>query len=488
MATATCSTAGKRSDVWKFYTQEATNSVVCKLCERKFAYHGGTSNLRDHLERLHSQVYKSSSKQTDSKQTTIIGLQRCTERRAKAVSDMILNMIIKDIRPIAIVEGEGFQEMMRLVESGYKVPSRKYFTKLLHLKYSKVVAVVHNQGSNIRLCGGILENDVGWDSISCAAHKLQLCVNGALNSQQSIARAVGARKLVGHFRHSALATGALKKRQVQMNLPEKKLKQEISTRWNSTFYMIQRLLESRWPVVAFLSDESVTKRSDRFLDLRSEQWDLLQELANVLEPIEIATVFLSYESNVSISCIYPIGFGLLDNLQVSEDVSPSCSLFKNEVASSIRSRWCLDSIDPLAISTLATCLDPRFRNLKFLSDTLKTSVKEELKERVQQIQHDPEIDQDSQALQDQPPPSKKTALDKLLGVEEEELESCMEVDTYLSGKPISRSTNPLEWWKENKARFPCLAQLARTVLCIPATSTPSEDFFQGRTNDKKTKK
>ena len=146
--------------------------------------------------------------------------------------------------------------------------------------------------------------------------------DGALNSQQSIARTVGdARKLVGHFRHSALATAALKKRQVQMNLPEKKLKQDISTRWNSTFYMIQRLLEARWPVVAVLSDESVTKRSDRFLDLRSEKWDLLQELAKVLEPIEIATVFLSYESNVSISCIYPIVFGLLDNLQVSEDDS-----------------------------------------------------------------------------------------------------------------------------------------------------------------------
>ena len=354
----------------------------------------------------------------------------------------------------------------------------KNMMSVFDIENSKVVAVVHDQGSNIQLCGEILENDVGWYSISCAAHKLQLCVNGALNSQQSIARAIGAaRKLVGHFRHSALATAALKKRQVQMNLPEKKLKQDISTRWNSTFYMIQRLLEARWPVVAVLSDESVTKRSDRFLDLRSEQWDLLQELSKVLEPIEIATVFLSYESNVSISCIYPIVFGLLDNLQVSEDDSPSCSLFKNEVSSSIRSRWCLDSIDPLAVSTLATCLDPRFRNLKFLSDTLKTSVKEELKERVQQMQHDPEIDQDSQALQDQPPPSKKTALDQLLGVEEEELESCMEVDTYLSGKPISRSTNPLEWWKENKTRFPCLAQLARTVLCIPATSTPSERLF-----------
>ena len=100
---------------------------------------------------------------------------------------------------------------------------------------------------------------------------------------------------------------------------------------------------------------------------------------------------------------------------MSEDDSPSCSLFKNEVSSSIRSRWCLDSIDPLAVSTLATCLDPRFRNLKFLSDTLKTSVKEELKERVQQMQHDPEIDQDSQALQDQPPPFKESSIRQAIG-------------------------------------------------------------------------
>ena len=73
-----------------------------------------------------------------------------------------------------------------------------------------------------------------------------------------------------------------------MTLPEKKLKQDISTRWNSTFYMIQRLLEGRWSIVAVLSDESVT-RSDWYLDLHSEQWDLLENIAKILEPFDTAT-------------------------------------------------------------------------------------------------------------------------------------------------------------------------------------------------------
>ena len=334
--------------------------------------------------------------------------------------------------------------------------------------------VVHDQ-DNVQLAGEIIQRDVGWYSINCSAHKLQLCING---SQQTIVRALDtARKLVSHFRHSALAAAALKKHQVQMSLPEKKLKHDISTRWNSTFYMIQRLLEAKWPIVAVLSDESVTKRSDWYLDLHSEQWDLLENIAKILEPFEAATVFLSYESNVSISCVHPIVFGLLDNLQVSEDNSdsPTLTLFKNELASSLRSKWSLESLNPLALSIFASCLDPRFRNLKFLHDTMRADVKEELKARVQQTQNDqdqaPDVDLD---FQDQPPLTKKTALDKLLGAEEEKLESCIEVDTYLSEKPISRSINPLGWWKENNTCFPYLAQLAKTLLCIPATSTPSE--------------
>ena len=36
--------------------------------------------------------------------------------------------------------------------------------------------------------------------------------------------------------------------------------------------MLERLLKLRWPISAVLSDETITKQDDRYLDLTTEQW------------------------------------------------------------------------------------------------------------------------------------------------------------------------------------------------------------------------
>ena len=75
-------------------------------------------------------------------------------------------------------------------------------------------------------------------------------------------------------------------------------------------HMIKTVIANRWPISAVLGDEQVTKREDRNLDLKSDQWDLLKELVEPLELVEVATIFLSEEFNISCSCIYPIIDGL----------------------------------------------------------------------------------------------------------------------------------------------------------------------------------
>jgi len=71
----------------------------------------------------------------------------------------------------------------------------------------------------------------------------------------------------------------------------KKLINSCVTRWNSTYEMLHRLVKLRWPETAVLSDSQVTKSSDRYLDLKSEQWKLAEELIEVLEIFCIATTF-----------------------------------------------------------------------------------------------------------------------------------------------------------------------------------------------------
>ena len=35
----------------------------------------------------------------------------------------------------------------------------------------------------------------------------------------------------------------------------------------------------------------------------------------------------------------------------------------------------------------------------------------------------------------------------------------------------------LLWWKSNQEQFPVIAEVARKLLCVPATSVPSERIF-----------
>ena len=61
--------------------------------------------------------------------------------------------------------------------------------------------------------------------------------------------------LVGHFKHSALATDKLMRK--QKGLGFKKMLhviQETPTRWNSTFYMLQRLVLLKQPIRLYLED------------------------------------------------------------------------------------------------------------------------------------------------------------------------------------------------------------------------------------------
>ena len=49
-----------------------------------------------------------------------------------------------------------------------------------------------------------------------------------------------------------------------------------------------------------------------------------------------------------------------------------------------------------------------------------------------------------------------------------------EVDTFFAERPASRSADPVKWSQTNHECFPGLAKLALSLLCVPATSVPTE--------------
>ena len=133
----------------------------------------------------------------------------------------------------------------------------------------------------------------GWPHFGCAVHTLQLSVNAGLAHPMTDKAIAVARKLVGHFKHrlSVVATTALKEKQVQLNIKQHHLIQDVSTRWNSTFFMIDRLVEQRVAIYAVLHDAAISKDQYQHLYLKEDQWVLLEQLTKVLEPLQIVTSY-----------------------------------------------------------------------------------------------------------------------------------------------------------------------------------------------------
>ena len=65
----------------------------------------------------------------------------------------------------------------------------------------------------------------------------------------------------------------------------------------------------------------------------------------------------------------------------------------------------------------------------------------------------------------------------ILGEEEREATTGEEVDRFLQEKGQSSDCNTLDWWKKNCEYYPSLAQVAKQILCVPATSVPAECVF-----------
>lgn len=125
---------------------------------------------------------------------------------------------------------------------------------------------------------------MGVRSLSCFAHTLQLVGNEGLLSQRSVSDTIAnCRQIVGHFKHSPLAYSRLHDIQLQMQMEPKRLQQDVRTRWNSTYYMIESLLEQRRALGAYVVDHDLPAT------LTVHQWTLLEKTMTVLKPFEELT-------------------------------------------------------------------------------------------------------------------------------------------------------------------------------------------------------
>ena len=124
-------------------------------------------------------------------------------------------------------------------------------------RVAKKVALVTENAANM----SIAAQECGAPHINCFSHTLQLAIEDGLKLDQ-VSKVIGAsRRLVSHFSHSSLAVNALLEKQTGSKL---KLIQDVPTRWNSSFMMMECLLKLRLLyMVSFLMTKSQNQQTDK---------------------------------------------------------------------------------------------------------------------------------------------------------------------------------------------------------------------------------
>ena len=77
------------------------------------------------------------------------------------------------------------------------------------------------------------------------------------------------------------------------------------------------------------------------------------------------------------------------------------------------------------------------------------------------------------------PQAKKRRQRKRNNTEEQEIERTaeLEVTQYLSEETVPFEQCPLEWWRANSYKYPCLSNVAKKLFSAPPSSVESERLF-----------
>nr|XP_053615039.1 zinc finger BED domain-containing protein 4-like [Plodia interpunctella] len=335
------------------------------------------------------------------------------DAKAKKYHYLVAEMIALDNEPLSIVERTGFTRLLEQALPGYKLPSRTYISQKIvpdiydriyekiKLNISSAFAIsvtsdiwtcLHNNdsflsftahwiSSEFKLEHGVLAmkpfsgshtkihlliHDSGanmvkgvrlakYDSARCFIHTLQRAINESLKVQTEVTAMIAAgRRLVTHFNHSGLAQEKLLTIQKELSLPEHQLVQDISTRWNSTFYLIERLLEQKRAISLYVADH------DTFVNLTAQQWSLMEQCINLLKPFEEITKITSS----GLSCVLEVIPHVtalkkyLDKAE-TEQRTPDLSHMRASLKAELEVRF--NSISQDLNYLIATYLDPRFK-------------------------------------------------------------------------------------------------------------------------------
>ncbi|KAJ8923077.1 hypothetical protein NQ315_001629 [Exocentrus adspersus] len=331
-----------------------------------------------------------------------------------------------------------------------------------------------------------IKEQLNWDNFDCYAHTLSTIVQDGLKLAQPLLKKF--RKVVAHFRDNATAGTQLATVLEETGAPVKKLIKDVPTRWNSTFYMMERLLQLEEAIssaTALLDDDTIPA-------ITVEEWQLLGDIKKILEPMESVTKMMSSQDYVCISSIIILTEGL-ERVYKEMQKRITSTLPGNVILEFLKGiQIRLGDLEISETLLVSTFLDPRFKNVGFSNETVAQAAKKivenlvynKINETVMSLSSNIEITVldggdssgnvddgfsvwghfDEKAMAVQP-----SSNDFARAVEE--------VQRYLEDRLLERKGDPLLWWSERSYKYPYLKDVVIEKLGTTATSVPCSRLF-----------
>lgn len=126
--------------------------------------------------------------------------------------------------------------------------------------------------------------------------------------------------------------------------------------WTSTYNMLEQMVLRRNIVTSIL--ESMEGVDQEIVDLTNDQWKIVEDLVNVLEPFKVTIMTLSEEKMPLISLLKPLLWQLVSShLKIKESDSEKAKSFKESLSDMLCNRYADYNVTLLL--QIATTLDPR---------------------------------------------------------------------------------------------------------------------------------
>ena len=318
----------------------------------------------------------------------------------------------------------------------------------------------------------------------CAGHHLNLIAQAGFKQVQAAAFLVKkCKRIVEHIRSSVPASYMLLKYQELLELPLHRVLQENNTRWWSILLMMQSLMENMNAITIVLGHNGKSH-----LILNYYEQNNINLLIKLLKPFKECGEKLSSETNVTISLIIPLFEKLKKHLTINAIDTTLIQNMKTKMLAKLKSRY---SSDQMKILKTCTLLDIRNKSITYVAnhyDQLEKDVTDIMGNQGQSQQVIPATQgQELQNLSsfDGNSSAEKSifdydddVIDETQLIESDTVK--IEIRHYRSltmSAEVKDKCNLLDWWQNNKAKFPCLFKTAQAYLHIPATSVPSERIF-----------